>query len=94
MFRHILVLSVAAVLGGLIFALVLDRPDRALAAGGGDGGIHVVATQSAFVMYETGGKGSWVLFPQADNRKWAWFPVKRLDSDQQVQMWRVGAGKD
>ncbi|HUT58930.1 MAG TPA: hypothetical protein VNA25_13870 [Phycisphaerae bacterium] len=94
MFRHVLALAVAAVLGGLICALVVDRPGEALAAGGEGGSIHVVATQSAFVMYETGGKGSWVLFPRADNRKWAWFPVKRLDSDQQVQMWRVGAGKD
>ena len=91
MYKQMLAIAGAVILGALIAVAFLDRPAVAQAAGGdGVGKIHVVGTGSAFVMYETGGNLSWVCFPAANDKKYAWFPVKRLDTDQQVQVWKMG----
>jgi hypothetical protein len=89
MLKQVLVLAAALVLGALIAAGLLDRPATAQ-SGEGVGKIHVVAGANAFVMYETAGNQSWVAFPQANDRKFAWFPLKRLDTEQQVGVWRAG----
>ena len=94
MFKQMLAVTGAVVLGALISVAFLDRPATAQAAGGeAVGKIHVVGTGTAFIMYETGGNLSWVSFPQANDKKYAWFPVKRLDTDQQVQVWKLGKGE-
>ena len=90
MYKQMLAVAGAVVLGALIAVAFMDRPAAAQAGGDGVGKIHVVGTGSAFIMYETGGNTSWVCIPQAADKKYAWFPIKRLDTDQQVQVWKIG----
>jgi len=95
MFKQALVIAGAAVLAALIVVAVMDRPATAQAAGGDAvGKYQVVGSGSAFILYETGGPNSWVAFPVASDKKFAWFPLKRLDTDQQVQMWKVGKSSE
>ncbi len=94
MFKQMLAITGAIVLGGLIAVAVLDRPASAQAAGDAVGRVHVVGAGNVFIMYETGGGNSWVAFPDPKEKKFAWFPLKRLDSDQQVQVWRLGKSAD
>jgi hypothetical protein len=92
MLKQVLALTAAVVLGGLITVALMDRPASAQAAGGDSGGkMHVVASGNAFIMYDsTAGSFSWVTFPAPGDKKFAWFPIKRLDTDQQVGVWRAG----
>ena len=96
MFKQAAVIVGAIVLGALIVVAVMDRPASAQAAGGDAvGKFQVVAAgNGAFIMYETAGPNSWVAFPAANDKKFAWFPLKRLDTDQQVQVWRLGKSPD
>ena len=95
MSKQVIAVASAAVLGLLVGALLLDRPTPVRAAGDNGGGtFHVVASQNAFVLYDsTDAARSWVLIPQAADKKHAWFPVKRLDTDQAAQVWRIGKGE-
>jgi len=92
MFKQVLALTAAVVLGALVTIALVDRPASAQPAGGDGGGkFHVVAGGNAFIMYDsTGGNFSWVIFPQANDKKFAWFPIKRLETDQAVGVWRAG----
>jgi hypothetical protein len=92
MFKQVLVLTAAVVLGALMTVAMLDRPASAQAGGAEAAGrIHVVASGSAFIMYDSaGGTYSWVAFPQAADRKFAWFPMTRLDSEAKAAVWRAG----
>jgi hypothetical protein len=96
MFKQTLVIAGAIVLGALIVVAVMDRPVAAQAAGGdGAGKFQVVsAGNGAFIMYESATNTSWVAFPAAGDKKYAWFPMKRLDTDQQVQIWKLGKSPD
>ena len=96
MSKQVIAVASAAVLGLLVGALLLDRPTPVRAAGDNGGGtFHVVASQNAFVLYDTtNSNASWVLVPQATDKKHAWFPITRLDTDQKAQIWRMGKGSD
>ena len=90
MLKQMIAVGGAVVLGALIAVAVMDRPATAQAAADGGARVQVVAGAGAFIMYETGGNQSWVAFPQANDKKFAWFPLKRLDDEQKVQVWRLG----
>jgi hypothetical protein len=94
MFKQMLAVTGAVVLGALIAVAVLDRPASAQAANDAVGRIQVVGAGNAFIMYETGGGNSWIAFPDPKDKKFAWFPLKRLDTEQQVQVWRLGKSPD
>ena len=95
MSKRIAAVTMAAAVGVLIGALVVDRPQPAQAAGGDGGRYQAVASQGAFVMVDTQSGTGWITFAkQVDNLKYAWFPVQRLDTKQQVQAWRLTSGKD
>jgi hypothetical protein len=92
MCKQVMALAAAIVLGALVSVALLDRPASAQAGGGdGSGRIHVVASGNAFIMFDSaGGTFSWVAFPQIGDKKFAWFPMTRLDSEAKAAMWRVG----
>jgi hypothetical protein len=96
MFKQTLVIAGAIVLGALIVVAVMDRPVAAQAAGDAAAGKYqvVAAGNGAFVLYDTVTNTSWVAFPAANDKKFAWFPLKRLDTDQQVQVWKLGKSPD
>ena len=96
MSKQMIAVASAAVLGLLVGVLVLDRPSPLRAAPGDNGGpFHVVASQNAFVLYDTTNSNtSWVLIPQTIDKKHAWFPITRLDTDQKAQVWRMGKGSE
>jgi hypothetical protein len=96
MFKQAFVIAGAIVLGALIVVAVMDRPVAAQAAGGDAGGKFqvVAAGNGAFILYDTGGGNSWVAIPVVSDKKFAWFPIKRLDNDQQVQVWKLGKSPD
>jgi hypothetical protein len=90
MLKQVLVLTAAVALGGLLTAALMDRP--AVAQSSGDHGrFEVVASGPAFIMYDSvGGNFSWVAFPQAGDKRFAWLPMTRLDSEAKAAVWRSG----
>lgn len=93
MLKQVAVLTAAVVLGALLTVALLDRPASAQAAGEAAGKVQVVAGAGGFVMYDLNGTATWIVIPQAGEKKFAWFPIKRLDTDAAVQMWRTGRGE-
>ncbi len=91
MSKQIIMIVFAAMLGMLVTVLIMDHPTARAAGGGGGGQYEVVASQAGFVLVDTGSSMSWVMPPPSDReRRFAWFPVERLDTQQKVQIWRAG----
>ena len=57
--------------------------------GGADGTFRVVASEKDFVLCEAGDGNCWILVRSAKGEKFAWAPIKRLDTESQVTNWRL-----
>ena len=80
---------IALILLSAVAVMSLVAP--ASADNGGSGArYHVVANDSAFVLYDTSDSSkSWILTVQGSDKRQAWLPVKRLDSETEVQNWKL-----
>jgi len=78
-------------LGLLVAVGLLNRTPPAAAQGGrASGRYHVVANEKAFVLYDSvNGEKSWILVFKSTDKRHAWLPIKRLNSDAEVQNWRL-----
>ena len=80
------------VLAGLVLAgaaVLWHRTEPALAQSGGAGLYQVVASDEDFVLHDAGSGKCWVLLRSATGDKFAWAPVKRLDTENQATNWRL-----
>lgn len=94
MSKQIVMIVFAALLGMLVTLLIVDHPTAQAAGGAGGGAWAVIASQNGFVLIDTNDGQSWVMLPQANDKRFAWFPVDRLDTPQKVQIWRAGGKPD
>jgi len=89
--NHLLTAGLIAV--GLILAAVLLTAPSATAQSTADGRFRVVANDKAFVLYDVNDSSkSWVLTIPSNYKRLAWKPIKRLDSDAEVQNWDLVEG--
>lgn len=89
----VIVLGAVALMGTTMF-----QPSPAKAAGATVGGkFQVAASNTVFVLLDTDSGQSWILTPRestvgkVSEAKQAWFPLKRLDTEMDIQKWRAGA---
>jgi len=73
----------------LAAAAVITQLSPATAAPAGRGNYQVVGEEKAFVLYEADTSQSWILFPDEKAKSYVWMPIKRLDSEQEVQQWKL-----
>lgn len=80
-------------LGLIVVAVLLSPTPTATAQSGVSSRYHVVATDKAFVLYDTNdAEQSWVLTIPSSYKRLAWKPIKRLDSDAEMQNWDLVEG--
>ena len=85
-------LTVALAAAGIVLAasLISRQPTAQGQATGQSGRYQVVANDKAFILYDSDDSSkTWILTPADGDRKQAWMPVKRLDSDAAVNNWRL-----
>jgi hypothetical protein len=87
--KTLLVIAMIAI--AAVVAVGIGGNLRAVAAADGDdsGRYRVVAGQGNYVLYEVPTGKSWMLVTKAGDRRFAWLPIKRLDTDVEVKTWQI-----
>ena len=91
MFGNKLLIAAIIALGLVTAAALLNQTEPASGDySQGSGKYRVTATDKAFILYDVeDSRNSWILLPQPKQKRHAWFPVKRLDSESQLQTWTL-----
>ena len=92
MSRQVLMCIAMLVLGGVMSVLVMDsiRPaEAAFMTAGSEAPFAVAASNEDFVMIDARNGNTWVLQSKKGDTKPVWLPVKRLDTESQVQSWKL-----
>lgn len=89
--KSVTVLVVLSVALAAVAIFTAVRPAAALPDTPG-GQFHVVANNDALILYDTSGRQSWILTPQPKQKRHAWVPIKRLDSEAEVRTWELQHG--
>ena len=90
MSRQVLMAAMLLAAGALAALAMMNLTRPAVAAPGeGAGPYTVVAGSSFFVLCDTVGGKAWILLPKAEDPKFAWMPVTRLETDADVRKWKL-----
>ena len=91
MSRQIMAAIALAALGAVLGAGLLGLTRPAAASPGPEGGARysVAAGETSYVLCETETGRTWILVPKADEPRYAWLPVTRLNSDAEVRKWQI-----
>ncbi|MDY6913226.1 MAG: hypothetical protein SVT52_02040 [Planctomycetota bacterium] len=89
MSKQVLLSIVLTVLVLAAAAVLWHRTEPASAQSGGAGPYQVAADDENFMLYDAGNGKCWVLLRSATGDKFAWAPVKQLDTESQATNWRL-----
>lgn len=80
--------AIAAAAIVLIVAVVMNAPATHAADAPAIAGLQVIGGTPPVLFDPAGGK-AWALVPSANLRQYIWVPIKRLDTDADIQKWQL-----
>ena len=83
----VLLIAVAFAAAVGIFTLT---PRAAVGDAYAGGRYSMVANDQTFVLYDRDDSSkTWILFPKPSGKRHAWLPIKRLDTESEIQSWKL-----